>query len=159
MRRRALLLMIALAIPTLAAAIDGVRPFTGDSFAKIVSARTNRPFVVAFWSVNCAHCPAELRALGELRGRYPQLDIVLVATDTPDDVAAAARLAKGYGLGSAEQWLFADAIPERLYISVDRGWHGELPRTYFFDKAHQVEAVSGVISPDKLESRVREHLR
>ncbi len=144
---------------TLASAAGPVRPFTADSFEKILAARADRPFLLALWSVTCAHCPVELRTLGELQRRHPQLDIVLVATDTPADADDAARLAREYGLGGTEQWIFADAMPERLRMAIDRRWHGELPRTYFFDRAHRVEAQSGVASAARFDSWIRKNIR
>jgi hypothetical protein len=42
-----------------------------------------------------------------------------------------------------ETWGFADDYAEPLRWSVDKAWHGELPRTYFFDAAHRADARSG----------------
>lgn len=144
---------------TVAGATPGVQPMTRGSLAKIVAARRGQPFIVAYWSVTCAHCPRELRALGELRQRYPQLQLVLVSTDTPEDAGEAARLAAGYGLGDVEQWVFAEAAPEILRAEIDSRWHGELPRTAFYDRQHRVEAFSGVVSAKRLQAWAEAHAR
>lgn len=142
-----------------AAHADNVRHFTADSYTQIEKVRTGKPFILAFWSVSCSHCPSELRALAQFQHRYPQLEIVLVATDTPQDAADASRLAAGYGLAGSEQWIFADEVPERLRFAIDRRWHGELPRTYFFDGRNAPAGVSGVIPPEKLEAWILAHAR
>lgn len=148
---------LLLALPSWAADV-AVRPFVGGSLAQILAARQGKPFLLSFWSVGCTHCPTELKALGKLKRRYPKLEIVLVAADTPDEAAQTAQLARSYGLGKVEQWVFADPMPERLRFEIDRRWYGELPRTHFYDRSHQVEAVSGVVSEERLQRWVREAL-
>lgn len=151
-------LLVSLACTNPAVA-DSVRHFTADSYAQIEQVRAGKPFVLAFWSVSCSHCPAELRALAQFQRRYPRLEIVLVATDTPQDAADASRHAAEYGLAGSEQWIFADEVPERLRFAIDRRWHGELPRTYFFDGRNAPTGVSGVIPPEKLEAWILAHAR
>lgn len=128
-----------------------IRPFVGGSFKQIQAERTGKPFILALWSATCTHCPAELKALGELAKRHPGLEIVLVAADTPDEIPQLARLADGYGLGKQAQWVFADLQAEKLRYEIDRRWSGELPRAYFFDAAHRREGHSGVIPAAQLE--------
>lgn len=152
--RAAALLLAALlcAGNAVAAGAAAVQPMKPGSLAGILAARQGKPFIVAYWSVACAHCPKELRALGELRRQYPRLDLVLVSTDTPADADEAGRLAAGYGLAAAEQWIFAVDAPERLRAEIDPRWHGELPRTAFYDREHRVQAVSGVIAEKRLRA-------
>ncbi len=137
------------------AAENVVRPFVAGSLAEIVAARAGKPFAMAFWSVGCAHCPAELKALGALKRQYPKLDVVLVAADSPDEAPEVARLAERFGLGRVEQWVFADPMPERLRFEIDRRWLGELPRTHLYDHLHRLESVSGVVSRRKLATWIR----
>lgn len=153
---RLLCLLLALFAGSLAAADGTVQPFVSGSLAKILAARQGKAFVLAFWSIGCTHCPAELKTLGALKRRHPSLEVVLVAADPPEDATEAARLAAGYGLGRVEQWIFADPMPERLRFEIDRRWYGELPRTHFYDRTHRVEAVSGLVPEAKLVRWVRE---
>lgn len=143
----------------LAQAADGVRPFAPGSLAGILAARAGRPFILAFWSVTCSHCPVEMKALAELKRRQPGLELVLVAADTPSDAAAVQALPKRLGLGQVEQWLFADDMPERLRFEIDRRWYGELPRTHFYDRQHQLTAVSGIVPPAQLAAWAKENGR
>jgi thiol-disulfide isomerase/thioredoxin len=156
MTRRWLAACCCLLVAALAGATE-VKPLRSGDMAKVVAAREGRAFLVAYWSTSCSHCPKELRALGELKKRYPRLDVVLVSTDTPDEAALAAELAREYGLGGSEQWVFAEPVPERLRAELDPAWHGELPRTAFYDREHRVKAVSGVVSARRLESWAQEH--
>ena len=157
MSRGLVALWLVLMAP-MALADAAVRPFVTGSLAQIQTARQGKPFVLAFWSIGCTHCPAELRTLGELKRRNPKLDIVLVAADRPDDAPQTAQLANSYGLGKVEQWVFADPMPERLRFEIDRRWYGELPRTHFYDRNHRVEAVSGIVPEERLQRWIREAL-
>jgi thiol-disulfide isomerase/thioredoxin len=150
---------LALLLACVSALAGEVRPFVAGSLAKIAAERAGRPFILAFWSIGCTHCPAELKSLAALKKAYPKLDVVLVAADSPDEAEPAAELAARHGLARAEQWVFADAMPERLRYEIDPRWHGELPRTHFYDAGHRVEAVAGVVPPARLERWVRENVR
>jgi thiol-disulfide isomerase/thioredoxin len=127
------------------------KPFVAGSMQQIRAAHAGQPFVLALWSLTCSHCQEELVQLGALQRRHPQLNVVLISTDTPEDAdALTANLAR-HGLARAEAWVYADAFAERLRFEIDPRWGGELPRTYFFDRAHAVTACSGALAPAELE--------
>jgi len=156
---RSFFLAVLLCFAGVATAGDSVRPFVAGSLAKIVADRQGRPFVLAFWSVSCVHCPKELKALGEIRKDNPKLDVVLVAADTPEEAPLGAELAASYGLGKVEQWVFADEMEERLRFEIDHAWHGELPRTQFYDRAHRMESVAGIVPRQRLLAWVKANVR
>ena len=134
-------------------------PFVGGSLQKIERQYKGKPFILAFWSATCTHCPTELKALGELSRKYPKLDVVLVAADTPAEAPELERLAQDYGVARQARWVFADAQPERLRYEIDRRWYGELPRTYFYDAKGARQGRSGVQPPEQLEQWVVEHVK
>lgn len=162
MTRILLLILLVFAVPSARsehAASSSPRAFVPGSYQKILADHRGKPFILSFWSVSCTHCPAELRALAELKRRFPRLELVVVATDSPEEGAEAARMAREYGLASVPLWIFASEMPERLRFEIDRGWYGELPRTYFFDRNHKVEAVSGLVPEARLQRWAQEQLR
>lgn len=136
-----------------------IRPFVPGSLQQIQAEQAGKPFILALWSATCIHCPGELKSLAKLARRHPRLNIVLLATDTPDEAAQLEKLAFDYGLGKQAHWVFADPQPEKLRYEIDRRWFGELPRTYFFDRNHQRTASSGVIPLEQLERWVGEHVK
>jgi thiol-disulfide isomerase/thioredoxin len=158
MGRFAFLAALALLL-TGAPAWAEVRTFENGSLAQIRAQRQGKPFILSFWSLDCAHCPQELKALGELKKRYPKVDIVLVSTDSPEAVEALASFAAQKGLTTSEQWVFAATQPQRLRYEVDPRWWGELPRTYFHDAEHRIDAVSGVVPMERLKRWVKEQGR
>lgn len=133
-----------------------IRPFESGSLEKIVAEHKARPFVLALWSLTCPHCAGELEMLGDLSGKYPDLDVVLVSTDTPQEIEAIAAALKHHRLGGAETWVFADAFTERLRFEIDRQWQGELPRIYFYDAGRAVETVTGKLRRERVERWIQQ---
>lgn len=156
---RSLFMVFFLLFAPAISAGESVRPFVAGSLTKILAERQGKPFVLAFWSVTCTHCPAELKALGKIRKSHPKLDVVLVAADTQEDAPLAAEMVARFGLGKVDQWIFADDMPERLRFEIDQRWHGELPRTHFYNRDHRVEVVSGVVPPQRLAAWVKANVR
>jgi thiol-disulfide isomerase/thioredoxin len=151
--RLGLLGLLLLSLPAIA---GDLRPFDRGSRAAIEQAHAGKPFVLAFWSVDCAYCPEEMRHLGALVRQRPDIKLVLVSTDgTEMNPAAAAKLAEYLPDGQGERWIFAGDDPDRLYFAIDRKWHGELPRTYFYDGAGGVRAMSGQVDAAWLANWVR----
>lgn len=142
-RYLALILCLALAAISSTAAARELRPFVPGSMGEIVAARSERPFILAFWSLTCTHCRDELSLFGNLQRQHPGIDIVLVATDTPEESAAIQATLNEFKLAQAEAWVFADSFTDRLRFEVDKKWHGELPRTYFFAPGEARKAYSG----------------
>lgn len=136
-----------------------IRPFVSGSLQQIQAERAGKAFILSLWSATCTHCPAELKALGELARKHPGLDIVLVAADTPAQMPQLEKLAVSYGLGKQAQWVFADQQAEKLRFEIDRRWYGELPRTYFYDAQHRRQGSSGVIPAERLEQWAAEQVK
>lgn len=141
-----------------------VKPFVRGSHQKIISARAGKPFVIAFWSLACTNCRDDLALFGKLAKKYRNLDLVLVATDSPEQKQEIARTLQQYrlgraGLGRIESWVFADSYTERLRFEVDPQWYGELPRTYFFDADGRSTAVSGKINHGQFEHWIKSGMR
>lgn len=147
---RATLLLLALLAGAVAQAAE-LRPFAAGSLHQIRAAHAGRPFVLVLWSLTCSHCQEELAQLGKFHQKRPELNVVLISTDTPDDAATLTATLARHGLARAEAWVYADAFTERLRFEIDPRWGGELPRTYFFDRAHAVTARSGTLAPAELE--------
>ncbi|MEI6463852.1 MAG: TlpA family protein disulfide reductase [Verrucomicrobiota bacterium] len=121
-----------------------VQTLTPTSFAAIRERFSGRAFLVAFWSVNCEPCKAEITLIAGLHRSYPDVPVVLIAADQPSLRPAVVRFLGRQELGRIETWQFGDAAEERLRYTVDPTWHGELPRAVFFDAKHAPTAHSGV---------------
>ncbi len=136
MKRWLATILLALALP---ADAQELKLFTPESPAQIAASRAGQPFVLAFWSLTCAHCQQELADFG----RRQTAHLVLVSTDTPAESEAIRATLARHGLEQAEVWVFADEFAERLRYAVDRHWAGELPRSYFYAADGTRRAVTG----------------
>lgn len=125
---------------------------------QMLAARQGKPFILGLWSLSCVHCREDLQLLGKLVKKYPALDVVLVATDTPAETAALTATLKQYGLRRAEAWVFADEFGERLRFEVDRKWYGELPRTYLVAAGGESQGISGKLDVFHVEQWVQDHV-
>jgi hypothetical protein len=130
-----------------AGAAPAIQPFEPDSLAHIVESRKGKPFVLLVWSLDCEYCQASLKALAQEKRK--RLNIVTLSTDALDDPQAAALMQKRLGsLGMTDDaWAFGSASPEQLRYAIDPKWHGEKPRSYWFDAQGKKIAYSGVLTP------------
>jgi hypothetical protein len=128
--------------------------FETDSLPKIQASHRGKPFVLMLWSMDCEFCQASLRFLSEAKKSQPDLQIVTISTDPiaePGLMAQATRRLEELGL-SQDAWGFGDASPERLRYAIDPRWHGEKPRTYWFDANGQRTARSGVLTQELIHN-------
>ena len=126
--RRALL---CLALACLAPAVPAAgppRPFDATTPGELARHYAGRAYVLAFWSLECGHCQAELAGFARLLRANPGLPLELVAADPPEAAAAVAERLAALGLDPGRHWSFADSVQERVRFAVDRRWRGELVR-------------------------------
>lgn len=137
--RHLVLLLALIALPAQAAEF---RPFVRGSAAAIATEKAGKPHVVAYWSLTCAPCIAEMPMWKKLVAEKG-LDLVLVATDPIEDAPRLLKLLRRHDLDANPGWVFADAFVERLRFEIDRTWSGELPRTHFVGADGVVHAEIG----------------
>ncbi|WP_052452593.1 TlpA family protein disulfide reductase [Noviherbaspirillum autotrophicum] len=130
-------------------AAPAIQPFEPDGMARIVASQKGQPFVLVVWSLDCEYCQASLKTLAQEKRKRKNLHVVTLSTDALDDEQAVAlmnaRLASLAMAGNA--WAFGEAPPEQLRYAIDSKWHGEKPRSYWFNAKGESTAYSGVITP------------
>ena len=127
------------------------RSFTFDSFSEIKAQYEGQEFLLGLWSVDCPPCLVELSMMGELLELNPDLPFVLISTDSIDTSEDAIEFLSDFNLAQRESWMFADSFVERLRYTIDPSWYGELPRSYFFDKDHNMQSHSGIMTKELLQ--------
>lgn len=133
-----------------------IKPFVATSMQDILSARQGKPFILGVWSLSCTHCRDDIALLSSMSQRHPELDLVFIAADSPDEAEAAAQTINRFPFVKMEHWIFADDFIEKLQYNIDKQWHGELPRTYFYNASHQMRAFSGKLDATETERWIRE---
>ncbi len=122
--------------------------FVPGSYRQILTANTNRPFMLVIWSINCPSCLQDMELLSNIHKSRPELKMIMLAADEPSASEQIQQILKKYQLSDIENWAYADENTQKLQFEIDPKWYGELPRTYFFDKTHQRTGVSGVLSKE-----------
>lgn len=126
-------------------AAGALRPFDAASLSALRKTHAGRPFVLAFWSIYCEPCRDEMAEWNAIKRLYPSLPIELVSTDAPSERALIDAFFAKYPPGAVQKWVFSDAFSERVRYAVDKRWRGELPRSYFYDAAHNPQVRSGKV--------------
>ena len=130
---------------------NNFRSFAFDSFSEIKSEFKGQEFLLGLWSVDCPPCLVELSMMGKLLELNPDLPFVLISTDSIDTSDDAIEFLSDFNLAQRESWMFADSFVERLRYTIDPEWYGELPRSYFFDKDHNKQFHSGIMTKELLQ--------
>lgn len=141
--------VLASAIPAVTTAAPAIRHFETDSLARIVAAQRGKPFVLMVWSLDCTYCQASLATLAKEKRVRKNLEVVTLATDSAADQQNTAMIAQklhASGLTS-DAWGFGAAPPEQLRYAIDPRWHGEVPRSYWFNARGEKIGHSGLITP------------
>lgn len=127
-----------------------ILPFTKDSFEEIKKQRQNKPFVLIFWSETCGYCLRELAMFGMLYKKYPDVELVIVATDSFLEEKIVRDVLTRSQLDLSQTWVFAEQFPEKIYYKVNKSWRGELPATHFFGKDNKEIRHIGIVKEDDL---------
>lgn len=144
-----LLLGLLLAAPGFA---QPIKTFDSQSLDQIVASHRGKPFLLLVWSMDCEFCQASLEVLSKARAANPDLKIVTVTTDPAADRLLTTQVQSRLSSLSLtdDTWSFGGDSPERLRYMIDPSWHGEKPRSYWYDATGKRTAFSGMIRPEKL---------
>jgi len=150
------LLFICLTVLSQAAKAESpsLKPFITGSYQQLLSSNTGKPFMLAIWSITCPSCIKDMTVLNAVHKAHPEINIIMLSTDDIAETAEAQKILANNQLSDIEQWIYAEENTQKLQFEIDPKWYGELPRTYFFNKTHQRESVSGVLSKEQYEARI-----
>ena len=112
----------------------------------------NQPLIISFWSIDCPYCIDDLKKLGKALSKNKNVKLITVCVDGKESAKKAERILNLAHLPEHERYQYAEVDEDKLRYSIDPTWYGELPRTYFYDTAHQVTPLSGKISNSFLDA-------
>ena len=126
-------------------------PFEINTRNVIEKKYLNQPLIISFWSIDCPYCIDDLKKLGKALSKNTNVKLITVCVDGKESAKKAERVLSQANLPKHEQYQYAEVDEDRLRYNIDPAWYGELPRTYFYDAAHQVTPLSGKISNSFLD--------
>jgi len=113
---------------------------------------------MVMWSLDCPPCIKELNSLGMLYKQYPDLNMVLVSTDSPERIDEINNLLNRFDLQNIDNWVFSTDSIQKLRYTIDPQWYGELPRSYFHDKQPtERSAVTGILDTQHIVSWLKKN--
>jgi len=127
-------------------------PFEINTRNVIEKKYLNQPLIISFWSIDCPYCIDDLKKLGKALSKNKNVKLTTVCVDGKESAKKAERILNLAHLPEHERYQYAEVDEDKLRYSIDPTWYGELPRTYFYDKAHQVTPLSGKISNSFLDA-------
>jgi hypothetical protein len=130
-----------------------LKAFITGSYQQILASNANQPFMLVVWSISCSSCLKDMALLSSIHKKRPELKMIMLATDDISETGQIQSILENSQLSSIENWVYADENSQKLQFEIDPKWYGELPRTYFFDKKHRREGISGVLSKEDYEAR------
>ncbi len=126
-------------------------PFDMNTRKVIEKRYIDQPLIISFWSIDCPYCLDDLKKLGKALSKNTNVKLITVCVDGKESAKKAERILSQANLPKHEQYQYAEVDEDRLRYNIDPAWYGELPRTYFYDAAHQVTPLSGKISNSFLD--------
>ena len=126
-------------------------PFEINTRNVIEKKYLNQPLIISFWSIDCPYCIDDLKKLGKALSKNTNVKLITVCVDGKESAKKAERILSQANLPKHEKYQYAEVDEDRLRYNIDPAWYGELPRTYFYDAAHQVTPLSGKISNSFLD--------
>ena len=118
-------------------------PFEINTRNVIEKKYLNQPLIISFWSIDCPYCIDDLKKLGKALSKNKNVKLITVCVDGKESAKKAERILNLAHLPEHERYQYAEVDEDKLRYSIDSTWYGELPRTYFYDTAHQVTPLSG----------------
>jgi thiol-disulfide isomerase/thioredoxin len=129
-----------------------LKPFVPGSYQQLLDSNADKPFMLVIWSITCSSCLKDMALLNKMHKANPTINMVMLATDDATATEQIQQILTKNELTGLENWLFADENPQKLRYEIDPKWYGEMPRTYFFNKKHEREGISGVLSQEDYET-------
>jgi thiol-disulfide isomerase/thioredoxin len=137
-----------------------VNAFVKGSFAEIQQQYQNtKPYVVMFWSKDCAYCMKELELFATLLKTQTNFNLVTVSTDPFLDKAEVRQILASFDLQTVDTWVFSEPQAEILYFDVAKGWRGELPLLFLFDAQNNKTKKMGVLTETAFRTWLTEAVR
>ena len=108
--------------------------------------------MLVIWSVDCPSCLKDMELLSSIHKSSPNLKMIMLAADNLSVTGQIQQILEKNQLSGIENWIYAEDNTQKLQFEIDPKWYGELPRTYFFNSAHQRTGISGVMSKEDYEA-------
>lgn len=150
MRRLALAVLLALALPAFAHA-GTLAPLSAAEVPALLKPPARGVRILAVWALDCTYCEANMQALAKLQREHPhEVELVTVATDSIARSGEIVARLKAMQMDGYPARAYVEAAPERLDYLIDPNWGGETPRTELIRADGSRRGISGELTEAQL---------
>ena len=110
--------------------------------------------ILNFWATWCQPCVEEIPIFIRLQEQHPEVEIVGISMDEPDQEAAVEQFAKKIGMNYKVVLREGEDF-EAMVNSIDPVWMGGLPATFVFKDGKRTFSKIGLISEQELLNAVK----
>ncbi len=145
--------ILVLAILVSGCASSGTIQKLNDAEIASLSSK-NKVVVLNFWATWCQPCVEEIPIFVRLQQQYPEIDVVGVSMDEPDQIAAVEEFTKKHGM-NYKVFLRQGENFETMVNSIDPNWMGALPATFVFKDGKRTFSKAGLITEQELQQAIQ----
>lgn len=121
--------------------------------------KTNKTYIVNFWAMWCAPCVKELPYIQEYANKNPDVEILLVSLDFPEDIETKLKPFLKKKNITSKVILLDDPDSNTWIDKVDPNWSGAIPFTIIFNNNKRDLFERDFSSLEDLENAVTETLK
>lgn len=145
-----LLFALLCLLPTLVIASE-LQPLAAADVATLLKPPAHGERIIALWALDCAYCESTLDALATLQRAHPDIELLLVSTDSIEQRKAIEARLQQMKMTDYPSRAYAEATPERINFLLDPNWGGETPRVLVIHADGRRLGISGALTPPQLQ--------
>ena len=108
-----------------------------DTLEPLLYTKSNKTHIINFWAMWCAPCVKELPILQEYEKNNPDVELILVSLDFPEDIETKLKpFLKKKGITS-KVVLLDDPDSNSWINKIDPNWSGAIPFTIIFNNTER----------------------
>ena len=148
-----LIVLSVLLYGQLSVALAADKPFVASTVDQLQQKYQGKNWLMLLWSLDCPPCFKELAVIKQLKSTNAQLPIVIVNVDGFEELTQDRHsVIQQFNLSQLDNYYFVEDDVERSRYQLDPNWHGELPRSYFFDANGKFRAKSGLVDKELIQT-------
>ncbi|MBA6232650.1 MULTISPECIES: TlpA family protein disulfide reductase [unclassified Colwellia] len=132
-----------------------LQPISDEALKDLKQRKLGKRWLLVLWSLDCPACFKELKLIQAIQEteKSTALNIVFINTDDNRDIQFERKqILAFYNMQPYENFYFVDGQADKNRYQIDPNWYGELPRSYFVNKAGKFQGKSGLLGEESIKT-------